>query len=310
MTGEGNNKQLAEHRRKRVRRIKNTIILMIIMILLVPTLLSVFLMYKVMNLEKKLDYYVAKEFGKDDYASDSSVVKAVTKKPGSVPQDITKATATPLQSPLSSPKIEKKKVYLTFDDGPSQYTKEILDILKAEKIKATFFVIGHEDEFSKKMYRRIVKEGHTLAMHSYSHIYSEIYKSPNEFEKDLTRLQKYLTKVTGKKPKYYRFPGGSSNDAIRSLDEYVKKLEKNGVTYMDWNVVNGDGLKTKLSKTQLVQNVMKGISEFDVSVVQMHDSSDKKMTVSSIKLLISKIKSSGYQVLPINEKTKAIQHIQ
>ena len=81
-----------------------------------------------------------------------------------------------------------KKIYLTFDDGPSSSTNEILDILKAYDVKATFFVVGKTDEASKEAYRRIVAEGHTLGMHSYSHSYSGIYKSTTAFKKDLKKL--------------------------------------------------------------------------------------------------------------------------
>ncbi|MDE6608589.1 MAG: polysaccharide deacetylase family protein [Lachnospiraceae bacterium] len=73
--------------------------------------------------------------------------------------------------------VKMRKVYLTFDDGPSVYTGEILDILKEYDVKATFFVVGKEGEKYEELYKRIVEEGHTLGMHSYSHKYSEIYET-------------------------------------------------------------------------------------------------------------------------------------
>lgn len=90
-----------------------------------------------------------------------------------------------------------KKVYLTFDDGPSKETEKILDILKKRQVKATFFSIGRDDAFSKKMYQRIVKEGHTLGMHSYSHQYKEIYQSMDAFQADYERISNCLTAATG-----------------------------------------------------------------------------------------------------------------
>ena len=78
---------------------------------------------------------------------------------------------------LTNNNLNQKKVYLTFDDGPSDHTDEILDILKKNKVRATFFVVGKETEHAKKMYRRIILEGHTLGMHSYSHNYDQIYAS-------------------------------------------------------------------------------------------------------------------------------------
>ena len=90
---------------------------------------------------------------------------------------------------------EKRKVYLTFDDGPSRYTEEILEILKEENVKATFFVIGHEGKVYENRYKAIVAEGHTLAMHAYEHDYGKIYKSIDAFVKDLTKLQTYLEDI-------------------------------------------------------------------------------------------------------------------
>ena len=112
---------------------------------------------------------------------------------------------------LTNSNLNQKKVYLTFDDGPSDHTAQILDILKKHKVKATFFVVGKETEHAKKMYQRIVLEGHTLAMHSYSHNYDQIYANVGAFSKDLMKLQKYLYDLTDVKPYIYRFPGGSSN---------------------------------------------------------------------------------------------------
>ena len=116
---------------------------------------------------------------------------------------------------LTNSNLNQKKVYLTFDDGPSDHTAQILDILKKHKVKATFFVVGKETEHAKKMYQRIVLEGHTLAMHSYSHNYDQIYANVGAFSKDLMKLQKYLYDLTDVKPYIYRFPGGSSNHCAK-----------------------------------------------------------------------------------------------
>lgn len=106
---------------------------------------------------------------------------------------------------------EVQKVYLTFDDGPADNTDAILKVLKKYNVKATFFVVGKTDEYSKKMYQRIVDEGHTLGLHSYSHKYSEIYQNLNSYKNDLTKLSDLIYDVTGVRSRYVRFPGGSSN---------------------------------------------------------------------------------------------------
>ncbi|MBO4461285.1 MAG: polysaccharide deacetylase family protein, partial [Lachnospiraceae bacterium] len=104
-----------------------------------------------------------------------------------------------------------KKVYLTFDDGPSHNTELILDILKEYNVKATFFVIGRNDEYSKSLYKRIVDEGHTIALHSYTHRYSSIYASLDAYKEDLQKISDLVYDATGVRSKFIRFPGGSSN---------------------------------------------------------------------------------------------------
>ena len=123
---------------------------------------------------------------------------------------------------LTNNNLNQKKVYLTFDDGPSDHTDEILDILKKNKVRATFFVVGKETEHAKKMYRRIILEGHTLGMHSYSHNYDQIYASVGAFSKDLMKLQKYLYDLTEVKSYIYRFPGGSSNHCAGDIKPYIR----------------------------------------------------------------------------------------
>ena len=107
------------------------------------------------------------------------------------------------------------RVYLTFDDGPSLNTEKILDILKHYKVKGNFFVVGTDNPELRKMYRRIVDEGHVLCMHSYSHKYNEIYSSVEAFTDDLDKIYTLLYEETGKEPLIYRFPGGSSNSVSK-----------------------------------------------------------------------------------------------
>ena len=291
------NQQPIDMRRKRVQRIKNIIIFLLIIFWLIPTFLSIFLVNKVVYLEQKMEQYISKQY--DNKNNSSGIAKAETKR-----ENQTKPSAQPIAP-------EKKNVYLTFEDGPSQYTEEILDTLKKEKVKATFFVIGHEeDRFSAKMYRRIVKEGHTLGMHSYSHFYDEIYESPGKFEKDFMKLHKYLYQITGEKPKFYRFPGGSSNSALKApIGEYAGRLKAKGITYLDWNVVcRDDGRGKPSEREELIQTVMRGIAEYDASIVLMDDSSVSKNTAKLLKLLIKQCKAKGYKLQPIDGNTKLIQH--
>jgi peptidoglycan/xylan/chitin deacetylase (PgdA/CDA1 family) len=203
-----------------------------------------------------------------------------------------------------------KKVYLTFDDGPSIYTDDILDILAEYHVKATFFVIGKEDKSSKDIYKRIVEEGHTLGMHSYSHVYKKIYNSIEDFDKDFTKLWKLLYDTTGYKPSIFRFPGGSDNLVNKNgMEDFIRYLNEGYVTYFDWNVVNGDATGVEYTKEQLIDNVLEGVAIKGTSIVLMHDSQTKETTVASLPELLDVLISEGAEILPIDEDAPPIQMI-
>ncbi len=204
-----------------------------------------------------------------------------------------------------------KKVYLTFDDGPSTNTEKILDILDKYGVKATFFVTGREDQASLDMYKEIVDRGHTIGMHSYSHKYEELYSSLKAFKQDFQRIKNTVEKAAGIECSLYRFPGGSSNQ-VSGLDmkEFIRYLNKEGVTYFDWNAACGDATSTPYTVKQLVANVMEDVEKYRTSVVLMHDAANKPNTVKALPLLIKKLQASGAKVLAIDEDTVLVQHIQ
>lgn len=204
------------------------------------------------------------------------------------------------------------KVYLTFDDGPSANTEKILDILDNYDVKATFFVVGKENDTAKEALRQIVERGHTLGMHSYSHKYSEIYSSEEAFAEDFVKLRSYLEDVTGVTSDIYRFPGGSSNSVSKlDMHVFIDFLESEDVRFYDWNVSSGDASKTQLSVDQLVKNATEGIKKRSVSVILMHDAVDKATTVDALPIIIEKILAmEDTVILPIAEDTAPVQHIQ
>lgn len=204
----------------------------------------------------------------------------------------------------------RKQVFLTFDDGPSANTDAILDILKEYDVKATFFVIGKTDEDSKAAYQRIVEEGHTLGMHSYSHAYDQVYASREAFEEDLIRLQNYLLEVTGVVPCYYRFPGGSSNTISSvNMQEFISCLHEHGVEYFDWNVSSGDGASGKLETETMMENVMRDLVKYQHSVVLMHDDVNKSQTVKFLGPLIETLTEQNCVILPIDDTVQPVQHL-
>ncbi len=204
------------------------------------------------------------------------------------------------------------KVYLTFDDGPSGYTDEILDILDSYGVKATFFVVGKETDSDIELYKRIVEEGHTLGMHSYSHVYSEIYSSEEAFERDLDSITGLLYDSTGVSPRFYRFPGGSSNEVSKvDMHRFIDILEERGLSYFDWNVASGDAISGMLTPEQILLNSTGGIENRETSVILLHDSTSRPTTVEALPQIIEKIMSmDGTEILPITSDTDPVRHIE
>ncbi len=206
-------------------------------------------------------------------------------------------------------KLNGKKVYLTFDDGPSPYTNEILDILKEKHVKATFFVVASDYSYSDEM-NRIVNEGHTIGMHSVTHDFKKIYKNITSYEHDVDGIHDMIYDMTGVDTKFYRFPGGSSNEVSKvSIDKCIEYLNKKGYIYFDWNAANEDATGENLNAEQLNQNVMTYVRENKGdSIVLLHDLETHKVTVDALPGLIDTLRSEGYELLPITDKTIPVQH--
>ena len=299
MTGNTVHAAEAAYRKKRVKRIKKIIVGTAIVLLLLPTIMCLFLLVKVHSLEKQIETITK--------VSDSGVVKAQEKE--------VKTTKAPKKATTAEPTIKPtddtttKKVYLTFDDGPGSQSGKILDILKKNHVKATFFVTGKEDASSKKIYQRIVKEGHTLAMHSYLHIQDVIYDSKEAFEKDLKQINRCLYEATGVHTKFYRFPGGSSTqNTSLPIQNFIDVLKKNHYLYLDWNVISPDINNANATKEQVVTGVMQGVDAYDTAVVLMYDVADKPVTVKALPSIIKQIKAKNYELLPVDESMILIQH--
>ena len=202
-----------------------------------------------------------------------------------------------------------RRVYLTFDDGPSINTDRILDILAQYGVKATFFVVGKNDY--TEQYQRIVEEGHTLGMHSYSHRYSEIYASLDAYKEDLTKLHDFLYELTGEDCNIVRFPGGSSNTISKvDMQELIHYLNQENMVYFDWNVSSGDASGESKNADQIVNNVLNQIDKYNNVVILFHDAAGKGTTVDALSEIIEKIlESDNTVILPISEDTIKVQHL-
>ncbi len=205
------------------------------------------------------------------------------------------------------------RVYLTFDDGPSLYTDEVLDILDANDAKACFFVVGTEG-FDSEL-QRIVKDGHTIGVHSYTHNYAKIYASERAFKKDVELMSDKIFVTTGIRTKLYRFPGGSANTVSRvSVQKLIDYLNDEGYTYYDWNALTGDAVAETIPPKELIANAMGYIrSNHDAgkaTILLMHDHSDKHNMVDALDALLKKLKKEGYIVSrPLDESVAPVQQI-
>lgn len=188
--------------------------------------------------------------------------------------------------------------YLTFDDGPSANTQKILDILAANKIKATFFVNGHIG--FESTYLRMVNEGHKIGNHTYSHNYSEVYSLEDGFFNSVNQLNNYLASLGISKPDIIRFPGGSNNTVSYQyggsalMGRLVNSVVNSGYDYFDWNVSSGDASKPTADKESIISNVKSGCTGKKTPIILMHDSAPKTTTAESLQEIINYLRAQGY----------------
>ena len=200
-----------------------------------------------------------------------------------------------------------KTIYLTFDDGPSDYTAKLLDVLKKYNVKVTFFVVNSSN---MDIIARAAAEGHTVAMHAYTHNYNQIYASDAAFFKDLEAIQNVIFEKTGIKCMLTRFPGGSSN-TISSLynrgimTRLAKELQDRGYQYFDWNVDSNDAGGAKTAD-EVFENVTKGVSQYTNSVVLQHDT--KEFSIDAVERIIAWGLINGYTFKALDKDSPPCHH--
>ncbi|MCH5343474.1 MAG: polysaccharide deacetylase [Acetatifactor sp.] len=308
----GMDHQQAPYRRKRVQRLKKIIIWLIVTLVVMPNVCCILLLVRMNSIERRLDQLSTQLEQWMQLELERQETEAVPQESRSVSVQPEVIAAKPEDNISEVIEWEPQhKVYLTFDDGPSIYTDEILDILNEYGVKATFFVVGKEDAASQEAIRRIVEEGHTLGMHSYSHKYSEIYKSVEAFSEDFHQIQDYLYDLTGVQCVYYRFPGGSSNTVSPlNMQNFADYLDAQGVTYYDWNIASGDGGSRLLNTDTLLHNSTDDVNRWQTSIVLLHDSANKPTTVEALPGILENILAmEDTVILPITEETVPVQHI-
>lgn len=315
----------SERRRRRVQRLKRMIITGLVAGVTVPPVLCVILFVIVGNIrgemlrdrqtyQQRLETMLNKIEQLDDKITELtgqiSEIKSKsenTAAPGETEKEGTK------ENDMSEAEGESAahKVYLTFDDGPSSNTNAILDILDAYEVKATFFIVGTSAENNAEALKRIVEEGHSLGMHSYSHRYGEIYSSVESFAADFQAIHTLLYDMTGVTSQLYRFPGGSSNTVTNmDIQDCISYLNDQDVVYFDWNVSSGDAQKETLSADEILKNCTTSIENRSSSVILLHDAAGKMSTVEALPRVIEAILAmEDTKILPLTKDSKPIQHV-
>jgi peptidoglycan/xylan/chitin deacetylase (PgdA/CDA1 family) len=203
---------------------------------------------------------------------------------------------------------EGKVIYLTFDDGPSSYTDKLLAVLAKYNVKATFFIIG--ENASQKRLQAIVNGGHSIAIHTMTHDFAEIYSSEEAFLKDLYDTQTLIYEATGVKTTLMRFPGGTSNTVSRKhckgiMTRLTQTVTDLGFQYFDWNVDSYDAGGAKTAD-EVYKNVTSGIKGLKTAYVLQHDS--KGFSVDAVERIIQWGLENGYTFLPLTPESPAHHH--
>lgn len=194
---------------------------------------------------------------------------------------------------------EEKRVFLTFDDGPSKsITPQILDLLGQENIKATFFVLGKNVHRYPEITKRAYEEGHFIANHGYTHSYSTIYASIDAILDEYNRTEDEIRNAL-ENAEYsshlFRYPGGSTGGKYKQIKKEAKSvLEENEIFYLDWNALTKDAEGAKTSEAQL-ENLEGTVGEKSSVVLLMHDAADKQVTYETLPAIIAFFRERGYQ---------------
>ena len=240
--------------------------------------------------ENAADNIITDENGNRPFVRPEGIAPSVldeTKIDPQFPSDISKALKVNMVT------ADKKVAYITFDDGPSENTQQILDILKKYGVKATFFVLGEKAQMRPDLVLRIFNEGHTVANHTYSHEYDTVYQSAQVLREEIYKTEDIIASIIGRKNvmKLFRFPGGSMN---KRQSELRYDFEQFGYKYTDWNALNGDAEIADYTYDHCIARIKETCSDTGDVVILMHDAATKQMTAASLPETIEYLISQGY----------------
>ena len=202
---------------------------------------------------------------------------------------------------------QEKTVYLTFDDGPSARTPELLAVLEEYDIKATFFVVGRESEEAKQWMRDIVAAGHTLGIHTYSHDYNKIYQSVEAYLEDFNAMYNLILETTGTAPQVFRFPGGSVNAYNgATYRDIISEMVRRGFVYFDWNRMSGDAVRGNVPAETLVENALDRADSLRRVILLMHDSARFTNVVEALPQIIEGYQEAGFSFAALTPEVKPV----
>lgn len=208
-----------------------------------------------------------------------------------------------LERQIKAGESDRKIAYLTFDDGPyDNTTAAVLGILKEKGVHATFFLRHRPDHVAE--IRREIREGHTIANHSYSHKIKAVYESAESCIKEIRDQQAWLTETVGVTPQIYRFPGGSPT-AGADKATIAAALAADGLGYVDWNCATGDGMPGELTAAKAYRNAVSSVGDQKIVVMLMHDYS--AATLAALPDIIDTLKAQGYLMMPLFRESVMIR---
>ena len=203
---------------------------------------------------------------------------------------------------------ETKRVFLTFDDGPSENTSSILNTLENYNLKANFFVLGSRVEAMPEKVKEVYEKGHFIGNHGYSHVYEAIYASPQSVLDEYNKTNEAIKKAIGNNEfntKIFRFPGGLVGGKYAEIKNQAKQLlEENQILNVDWNALTGDSESTNPTLEKLMKNLKRTTNGKNSVILLMHDSSAKKITADTLPQVIEYLKEQGYEFKTFNEILK------
>lgn len=292
-----------------VRFFKNMILLAILVCIAVPTVLAVRFGLRAGALERSLE----------ESAARLSQLEAQEAQPAELQADPLAAEAEPIsyqelypdfyiEEPMPEQPATPGTMYLTFDDGPSDNTEEILAVLAEKDVKATFFIVTQGGDTAVARMKRIAEEGHTLGMHSYSHDYKKIYTSVEAFLEDYYQLFTLIRDQVGVTPTVFRFPGGSINGYNSGIyEEIIAEMLRRGFVYYDWNLSAQDAANNPPSKKEILHGILDSSAGKRRGFVLMHDIARCDSTVEALPALIDGLREQGFtfdridrSVLPVS----------